>query len=44
MLVIAWENKDGNLFWNAIPTSRIDYIDKRRKGRLLYKKRGLRAF
>ena len=42
MLVIARENKDGSFLWNAIPTSRIDYIDGRRKGRLLYKKRGLR--
>ena len=38
MLVIVRENKDGSLFWNAIPTSKINYIDKRRTGRLLYKK------
>ncbi len=38
MLVIARENLDGSLFWNAIPASRIGYIDGRREGRLLYKK------
>ena len=38
MLVIARENKDGSLLWNVIPTSKINYIDRRRKGRLLYEK------
>ena len=38
MLVIARENKDGSFLWKVIPTSKINYIDKRRKGRLLYKK------
>ena len=38
MLVIARENKNGSLFWNIIPTSKTNYIDRRRKGRLLYKK------
>ena len=38
MLVIARENTGGSLLWNVIPTSKINYIDRRRKGRLLYKK------
>ena len=38
MLIVVRENQDGSLFWNAIPTSRIDYIDVKRKGVLLYKK------
>ncbi len=38
MLIIARENLNGSLFWNAIPVSRINYIDGRRKGVLLYKK------
>ena len=38
MLLIARENRDNSLFWNAIPTSKAKYIDSRRRGRLLYKK------
>ena len=38
MLLIARENRDNSLFWNAIPTSKAKYIDSRRRNRLLYKK------
>ena len=38
MLVIARENKDGSLFWNAIP-AKSKYIDRRRVGRLLYRRK-----
>ena len=36
MLVIARENVDGSLFWNAIP-AQANYIDNQRIGVLLYK-------
>ena len=35
VLVIARENKDGNLFWNAIPSDN-KYLDNQRTGILLY--------
>ncbi len=38
MLLIARENRDGSLLWNIISTSKTNYIDGKRKGRLLYKK------
>ena len=37
MLVVVRENIDGSLFWNAIPTSKMNYVDGQRKGVLLYK-------
>ena len=38
MLVVARENIDGSLFWNAIPAKQ-SYIDRQRTGVLLYEKR-----
>ena len=37
MLVVVRESQDGSLFWNALPTSKMNYVDGRRKGVLLYK-------
>ena len=39
IVVIIRENQDGGLFLNAIFTSKVNYINNRRKGVLLYQDR-----